>query len=214
MNTPRRPSSPSVPGAAAPLETRAFEAVAIGASAGGIDALNVLLPALPASFGLAVLIVSHLPAHSPSCLAETLGYRCALPVVEPDAGEPLLPGRVHLAPPGYHMLVDDDRTVALSIDSTVRYSRPSIDVLFESAAHVYGERLLGILLSGANDDGAHGLEVIRAMGGVAWVQDPQTAVSATMPRAAIALGAVDEVLSPTLMARRLAGLPPHTRTMT
>jgi two-component system chemotaxis response regulator CheB len=79
---------------------------------------------------------------------------------------------------------------------------------------VYRERLLGILLSGANDDGAHGLEVIRAMGGLAWVQDPQTAVSATMPRAAIARGAVDEVLSPTLMARRLAGLPPHTRTMT
>ena len=211
MNTLRRPSPP---GAAAPVETRAFEAVAIGASAGGIDALSVLLPALPASFRLAVLIVSHLPADSPSLLAETLGYRCALPVVEPDAGEPLLPGRVHLAPPGYHMLIDDDRTVALSIDSTVRYSRPSIDVLFESAAHVYGERLLGILLSGANDDGAHGLEVIRAMGGLAWVQDPQTAVSATMPRAAIALGAVDEVLSPTLMARRLAGLPPHTRTMT
>ncbi len=196
------------------METRAFEAVAIGASAGGIDALSVLLPALPASFRLAVLIVSHLPADSTSLLAETLGYRCALPVVEPDAGEPLLPGRVHLAPPGYHMLIDDDRTVALSIDSTVRYSRPSIDVLFESAAHVYGERLVGILLSGANDDGAHGLEVIRAMGGIAWVQDPQTAVSPTMPRAAIARGAVDEVLSPTLMARRLAGLPAHTRTMT
>ncbi|AXF01320.1 chemotaxis protein CheB [Paraburkholderia hospita] len=211
MNTPRRPSPL---GATAPVDTRAFEVVAIGASAGGIDALNVLLPALPASFGLAVLIVSHVPADSPSRLAETLGYRCALPVVEPDAGEPLLPGRVHLAPPGYHMLIDDDRTVALSIDSTVRYSRPSIDVLFESAAHVYRERLLGILLSGANDDGAHGLEVIRAMGGLAWVQDPQTAVSATMPRAAIARGAVDEVLSPTLMARRLAGLPPHTRTMT
>ncbi|MBN3764226.1 chemotaxis protein CheB [Burkholderia sp. Ac-20365] len=211
MNTPRRPSSP---GAAAPGDARAFEAVAIGASAGGIDALNVLLPALPASFQVAVLIVSHLPADSPSRLAETLGYRCAIPVVEPDAGEPVLPGRVHLAPPGYHMLIDDDRTVALSIDSTVRYSRPSIDVLFESAAHVYRERLVGILLSGANDDGAHGLEVIRAMGGVAWVQDPQTAVSATMPRAAIERGAADEVLSPTQMARRLAGLPPHTRTMT
>ncbi|WP_109476534.1 chemotaxis protein CheB [Paraburkholderia sp. C35] len=211
MNTPRRPSPT---GAAASVETRAFEAVAIGASAGGIDALNVLLPALPASFGVAVLIVSHLPAEPPSRLAETLGYRCALHVVEPDAGEPVLPGRVHLAPPGYHMLIDDDRTIALSIDSTVRYSRPSIDVLFESAAHVYRERLLGILLSGANDDGAHGLEVIRAMGGVAWVQDPQTAVSPTMPGAAIARGAADEVLSPTQMARRLAGLPPHTRTMT
>ncbi|TXC84856.1 chemotaxis protein CheB [Paraburkholderia azotifigens] len=196
------------------METRAFDAVAIGASAGGIDALNVLLPALPASFGIAVLIVTHVPPHSPSCLAETLGYRCVLSVTEPDAGEPVLPGRVYLAPPGYHMLVDDDRTIALSIDSSVRYSRPSIDVLFESAAHVYRERLLGILLSGANDDGAHGLEVIRAMGGFTWVQDPETAVSSQMPRAAIARGAADEVLSPTQMARRLAGLPPHTRTMT
>ena len=196
------------------MEARAFEAIAIGASAGGIDALNVLLPALPAAFGVAVLIVTHVPADSPSCLAQTLGYRCALPVVEPDASEPVLPGRVHIAPPGYHMLIDDDRTVALSIDSTVRYSRPSIDVLFESAAHVYRERLLGILLSGANDDGAHGLEVVRAMGGLAWVQDPQTAVSTAMPRAAIERGAADEVLSPTQMARRLAGLPPHTRTMT
>jgi two-component system, chemotaxis family, protein-glutamate methylesterase/glutaminase len=128
-------------------------------------------------------------------------------VVEPDSGESVVAGRVHVAPPGYHMLVDDDRTIALSIDSSVRYSRPSIDVMFESAAHVYATRLLGILLSGANDDGSHGLEVIRAMGGVAWVQDPQTASSATMPRAAIARGAVDDILSPTLMAQRLAALP-------
>jgi len=207
-------SRPSPPGEVTPMEARAFEAIAIGASAGGIESLSVLLPALPASFDIAVLIVTHVPPHSPSCLAETLGYRCALTVAEPDAGEPVLPGRVHLAPPGYHMLIDDDRTIALSIDTSVRYSRPSIDVLFASAAHVYRERLLGILLSGANDDGAHGLEVIRALGGLAWVQDPQTAISATMPRAAIARGAADEVLSPTQMARRLAGLPPHTRTMT
>jgi two-component system, chemotaxis family, protein-glutamate methylesterase/glutaminase len=188
------------------MASRMFDAVAIGASAGGIEALNVILPALPAAFGAAVLVVMHLRADSPSHLPETFGYRCPLPVIEPDAGEMVLPGRVHCAPPGYHMLIDDARTVALSIDSTVRYSRPSIDVLFESAAHAYGERLLGILLSGANDDGAHGLGVIRAMGGYTWVQDPHTALSTTMPRAAIERGAVDEVLSPTLMARRLAGL--------
>jgi two-component system chemotaxis response regulator CheB len=203
MSAHRPPSSAP----AQPAETRAFDAVAIGGSAGGIEALNVLLPALPVTFKLPVLIVMHLPADAPSYLLETLAYRCALPVVEPDAGEPLLPGRVHVAPPGYHMLIDDDRTIALSIDSTVRYSRPSIDVLFESAAHAYRERLLGILLSGANDDGAYGLEIVRAMGGVAWVQAPDTAVSSMMPRAAIARGAVDEVLSPTIMAHRLAGLP-------
>jgi two-component system, chemotaxis family, protein-glutamate methylesterase/glutaminase len=203
MSTPHR-SSPA--GADTPTASRVFDAIAIGASAGGIEALNVILPALPAGFGAAVLVVTHLRADSPSHLPETFGYRCALPVIEPDAGETVLPGRVHFAPPGYHMLVDDTRTVALSIDSTVRFSRPSIDVLFESAAHVYRKRLLGILLSGANDDGAYGLGVIRAMGGHAWVQDPDSALSATMPRAAIERGAVDEVLSPTLMAQRLAGL--------
>ncbi|APR38061.1 chemotaxis protein CheB [Paraburkholderia sp. SOS3] len=184
----------------------AFDAVVLGGSAGGIEVIAMLLAALPAGFASAVLVVSHLSADRPSYLVESLRHRCRLPVVEPDSGESVVAGRVHVAPPGYHMLVDDDRTIALSVDSSVRFSRPSIDVLFESAAHAYASRLLGILLSGANDDGAHGLEVIRAMGGIAWVQDPQTASSATMPRAAIARGAVDDILSPTLMAQRLAAL--------
>jgi two-component system chemotaxis response regulator CheB len=183
-----------------------FDAIALGGSAGATEVMSLLLAALPTGFTPAVLLVSHLPADTPSYLLEPLSYRSKLPVVEPDSGESVVAGRVHVAPPGYHMLVDDDRTIVLSVDSSVRFSRPSIDVLFESAAHVYTSRLLGILLSGANDDGAHGLEVIRAMGGVAWVQDPQTASSATMPRAAIARGAVDEILSPTLMAQRLAAL--------
>ncbi|WP_083615297.1 chemotaxis protein CheB [Paraburkholderia sp. SOS3] len=199
--------------AAAPPQARrsaraldAFDAVVLGGSAGGIEVIAMLLAALPAGFASAVLVVSHLSADRPSYLVESLRHRCRLPVVEPDSGESVVAGRVHVAPPGYHMLVDDDRTIALSVDSSVRFSRPSIDVLFESAAHAYASRLLGILLSGANDDGAHGLEVIRAMGGIAWVQDPQTASSATMPRAAIARGAVDDILSPTLMAQRLAAL--------
>ncbi|GAB7524746.1 chemotaxis protein CheB [Paraburkholderia sp. 2C] len=190
----------------APCAARAFDAVVLGGSAGGTEVMALLLASLPMDFAPAVLVVSHLPADTPSYLAESLRYRCRLPVVEPDSGESVVAGRVHVAPPGYHMLVDDERTIALSIDSSVRFSRPSIDVMFESAAHVYASRLLGILLSGANDDGAHGLEVIRAMGGVAWVQDPQTASSATMPRAAIARGAVDDILSPTIMAQRLAAL--------
>jgi two-component system chemotaxis response regulator CheB len=190
----------------APRSARGFNAVVLGGSAGGTELMSALLTALPADFPLALLVVSHLPPDAPSYLLETLRYRCKLPVVEPDSGETVVAGRVHVAPPGYHMLVDDDRTIALSLDSSVRFSRPSIDVLFESAAHVYGSGLLGILLSGANDDGVHGLEVIRAMGGVAWVQDPQTASSATMPRAAIARGAVDDVFSPTIMAQRLAAL--------
>nr|WP_233837501.1 chemotaxis protein CheB [Paraburkholderia sp. ZP32-5] len=186
---------------------RAYDLVVIGGSAGGLEALNVLISALPARFAPAVMIVTHLPPASPSYLVQALAHRCALPLLEPDAGEQILPGRVHVAPPGYHMLVEVDRTVALSTDAAVRFSRPSIDVLFESAAAVYGARLLGILLSGSNDDGAHGLEQVRAFGGTAWVQTPETASSPEMPLAAIARGAADAIYSPVTMARQLAALP-------
>ncbi|MEM5298237.1 chemotaxis protein CheB [Burkholderia sp. JPY481] len=194
-------------GAARAREPRGYELVVIGGSAGGIEVLNVLLAALPARFAAAVMVVMHLPPDSPSYLVPALAHRCALPVLEPDAGELILPGRVHVAPPGYHMLVEVDRTVALSTDAAVRFSRPSIDVLFESAAAVYGERLLAILLSGANDDGALGLERVRALDGTAWVQDPASAGSAEMPRAAIARGAADAIFNPETLARRLAALP-------
>ncbi|MEX3854733.1 chemotaxis protein CheB [Paraburkholderia sp. BR10923] len=194
-------------GAAHTHAPRGYELVVIGGSAGGIEVLNVLLAALPARFAAAVMIVMHLPPDSPSYLVPALAHRCALPVLEPDAGELLLPGRVHVAPPGYHMLVEVDRTVALSTDAAVRFSRPSIDVLFESAAAVYGERLLAILLSGANDDGALGLERVRALGGTAWVQDPASAGSAEMPRAAIARGAADAIFNPETLAWRLTALP-------
>ncbi|MFM0643568.1 chemotaxis protein CheB [Paraburkholderia bryophila] len=188
-------------------ESRAYELVVIGGSAGGIEVLNVLLGALPADFAAAVMIVTHLPPDSPSYLVPAFTHRCALPVLEPDAGERILPGRVHVAPPGYHMLVEVDRTVALSTDAAVRFSRPSIDVLFESAAAVCGARLLAILLSGANDDGAQGLKRVRAFGGTTWVQAPDTASSPEMPRAAIETGAADYIYTPETMALRLAALP-------
>jgi two-component system chemotaxis response regulator CheB len=194
--------------AAARAQTpRRYDLVVIGGSAGGIEVLNVLLAALPARFAPAVMIVTHLPADSPSYLVPALAHGCALPVLEPDAGELILPGRVHVAPAGYHMLVEVDRTVALSTDAAVRFSRPSIDVLFESAAQVYGERLLAILLSGANDDGAHGLERVRAFGGTAWVQEPDSAGAPEMPCAAIARGAADAIYNPETLAKRLAALP-------
>jgi two-component system chemotaxis response regulator CheB len=194
----------SQPDAAA---ARGYDLVVIGGSAGGIEVLNLLLGALPERFAAAVMIVTHLPPDSPSYLVHAFTHRCALPVIEPDAGERIMPGRVHVAPPGYHMLVEVDRTVALSTDAAVRFSRPSIDVLFESAAVVYGERLLAILLSGANDDGAQGLAQVRAFGGTAWVQAPDTAGSPEMPRAAIERGAADSIYNPETMARRLAALP-------
>ncbi|MFM0339682.1 chemotaxis protein CheB [Paraburkholderia fungorum] len=204
---PRSTVKPAIESQQNAGEARAFELVVIGGSAGSIEALNVLLGGLPAAFTLAVMIVTHLPPDPPSYLAQAFSHRCVLPVFEPDAGERILAGRVHVAPPGYHMLVEDDRTVALSTDAPVRFSRPSIDVLFESAAVVYRERLLAILLSGANDDGAQGLTRVRALGGTTWAQTPDTASSPEMPRAAIERGAADFIYSPETMARRLAALP-------
>lgn len=194
-----------------PLHARPpCEAVAIGASAGGIEVLAVLLGALPVGFPAIVMVVVHLPTDAPSHLAQALARHCRLPVHEPDAGEPLAAGHVYLAPPDYHMLVADDLTVALSVDARVAFSRPSIDVLFESAAHRFRRRLLGVLLSGANDDGAAGLARIRAAGGTTWVQDPATAEASTMPLAAIGRGAADEILSPLTMAGRLAAFSAYS----
>jgi len=201
---------PAVKRQSASTRSRAFELVALGASAGGIDVLNGLLAALPGDFAAAVMIVVHLPPDPSSYLVQSFSHRSSLPVLEPDAGERILAGRVYVAPPGYHMLVEDDRTVALSTEAAVRFSRPSIDVMFESAAWRYRERLLAILLSGANEDGVRGLETVRDAGGAAWAQAPETAASPEMPRAAIERGAVDEILSPSTMARRLARLPAFT----
>ncbi|CAB3718176.1 CheB methylesterase [Paraburkholderia sp. GV068] len=204
---PRSITQPDVDAARDAQDARACELVVIGGSAGGMEVINLLLAALPASFAPAVMIVMHLPPDPPSYLVHALAHRCGLPVIEPDAGEQIMPGRVHVAPPGYHMLVEVDRTVALSTDAAVRFSRPSIDVLFESAADVYREHLLALLLSGANDDGVNGLQRVRALGGVAWVQDPATAMSSEMPRTAIERGAADYIYSPETMARRLAAWP-------
>ncbi len=207
--TPEPAHGPASNDAPAPQRAVAgpFDAIVIGASAGGVDVLGQILPMLPAHFGAAVLIVLHLPPATPSFLVSALSSRCALPVAEPDAGEPICGGRVYVAPPDYHMLVDTDARVALSIGGPVRYSRPSIDVLMESAADVYGPRLLGVLLSGANDDGARGLAAIRAAGGTTWAQTPATAAAPQMPEAAIALGAVTATLTPAMLGARLAAWP-------
>lgn len=161
-------------------------AVVIGASAGGIEALSVLLPALPAGSQACVLVVLHLPRDRPSLLAEIFGPKCALPVKEAEDKEPLLPGTVYFAPPDYHLLVEPGPSVALSADAPVHYSRPSVDVLFESAADVFGPRLLGIILTGANQDGSAGLAAVRRAGGYTAVQSPDTAQAALMPQSAIA----------------------------
>jgi two-component system, chemotaxis family, protein-glutamate methylesterase/glutaminase len=186
-----------------PFDPAAIEAVVIGASAGGIEALNHLLPELPDDFRPAVLVVVHVRADLPSLLPELFAPRCRLPVSEPDDKDEIAPGTIYLAPPAYHMMVAADRSIALSVDPPVRFSRPSVDVLFESAAYAYGRALLGIVLSGANDDGSRGASAIRAAGGHCWVQDPFTAPSSAMPRAAIAIGAAHDILTLDEMSARL-----------
>jgi two-component system, chemotaxis family, protein-glutamate methylesterase/glutaminase len=163
----------------------AIEAVVIGGSAGSIAVLGEILPGLPASFP-SVLVVVHVPPFPPSHLSNIFGPRCAMRVREADAFEPIEAGTVYFAPADYHLLVEPDRRCALSIEPPVHFSRPAIDVLFESAAEVYGPALVGMVLTGSSADGARGLAAIHAAGGVAVVQDPATAEVPVMPRSAIA----------------------------
>ena len=169
-------------------------AVVIGASAGGVEALSVLLPALSPGTTAAVMVVLHLPRERRSLLVEIFRAKCALPVHEAQDKAPVMEGTIYFAPPDYHLLVDDGPQMALSVDEPVHYSRPSIDVLFESAADVFGEKLLGIVLTGGNADGSAGLAAIGAAGGITAVQDPATAQVPLMPDSAIAAAAPDHVL--------------------
>jgi two-component system chemotaxis response regulator CheB len=174
--------------------TRSPRAIAIGASAGGVEALSVLLPALGSGFKGAVFIVLHIPRERPSLLTEIFAPKCQLPVREPEDKEPVVPGTVYFAPPDYHMLVDAGPQIALSADEPQHYSRPSIDVLFESAAEVYGDQLLALLLTGASADGARGLGAVQRAGGMTIAQDPATALMPIMVETAIQLRTVDRVL--------------------
>ena len=171
----------------------AFEIVVIGASYGGLSALQLLLPELAPDFPLPVVIVQHRRKDGDDGLCEYLRKRSPLPLIEPDDKEKAEPGRIYLAPRDYHLLIEES-IFALSTESPVAYARPSIDVLFESAADVYQERVIGVILTGANRDGASGLAKIKSLGGLTVVQDPQSAESPAMPEAAIAATAVDYVL--------------------
>lgn len=162
-----------------------IDAVVVGSSAGGVDALTALLPMLPAGFPAAVLVVQHLPRDRPSMLVDILSSRCALPVGEAEDKQPIEGGTITIAPPDYHLLVEAGPALALSADEPVNFSRPSIDVLFESAADVYGERLLGLVLTGASRDGTAGLRAVHRAGGVAAVQRPDTAEVRLMVESAL-----------------------------
>ncbi|NMM76507.1 chemotaxis protein CheB [Acidovorax sp. SRB_14] len=184
----------------------AFKAIVIGGSAGSVEALGILLPALPATLRASLLVVLHLPRERPSLLCTIFQGRCALPLREAQDKEPIAPGTLYFAPPDYHLLVDTGPALALSVDAPVHYSRPSIDVLFESAADIYARQLIGIVLSGANEDGARGLAAVHGGGGLALVQAPASAPMRTMPEAALQRTAASQALEPQAIAALLTSL--------
>lgn len=167
--------------------------VVVGTSTGGLNALQTLLPALPEKFSCAVVVVQHRGKEPGSMLREFLQRSSVLPVAEPEDKEPILAGHVYLAPRDYHLLVEPGN-FALSTEAPVYFARPSIDVMFESAADAYGEDVIGVVLTGANGDGARGLARIKGAGGLAVVEEPATAQAPEMPEAAIAATKVDRVL--------------------
>jgi two-component system, chemotaxis family, protein-glutamate methylesterase/glutaminase len=182
------------------------DAIVVGASAGGVDALSVLLPALPRDLQAPVFVVLHLPRDRPSLLVEIFQPKCTLPVREAEDKEPVEAGTLYFAPPDYHLLVDAGPHLALSADEPVHYSRPSIDVLFESAADRYGARLLGIVLTGANEDGAAGAAAVQRAGGITLVQQPESAQVPLMPASALKRAAPTHVLTLAAMAALLRTL--------
>lgn len=180
----------------------ALRLAVVGGSWGGLDALGRLLTALRPS-GMAVAAALHRSPNGPEgALVSYLRARTRLPVVEAEDKQAIEPGHVYLAPADYHLLVEPGR-FALSIDAPVQYSRPSIDVLFESAADAYGAEAAAVVLTGANDDGCRGMAAVKRQGGVTLVQDPATAVRREMPDAAVATGLADHVLPVEEIAARL-----------
>lgn len=159
--------------------------ILIGASAGGLKALTQVLTYLPKHYPFPILVVQHVLDNSSSCLAELLNEQTALQVQEAEDKQKISKGYVHIAPPGYHMLVELDESISLSVDPRVNFSRPSIDVLFQSAAYVLEDRCIGIILTGASSDGSTGLKAIQDEGGTVIVQSPETAEYVIMPQAAI-----------------------------
>jgi two-component system chemotaxis response regulator CheB len=171
-----------------------YRAIVMGVSLGGMEALNTILPVLRDDLPVPVIVVQHLDPHSESTLASTLCAICRISIKEAEEKELAAPGIVYLAPANYHLLIESDGTFSLSLEDKVNYARPSIDVLFESAADAFGPALIGVVLTGASSDGSKGLKRIKENGGLAVVQDPDTAKSDIMPRSAIATTEVDHIL--------------------
>jgi len=186
-----------------------FDIVAIAASAGGVHALTDVLGHLPADIGVIVVCVQHLDPRHRSLMPEIMGRRSRLPVAQAENGTQLMPGRVYLAPPDHHLLVNRDGTISLTQTELVNFVRPSADLLFESVAAAYGERAIAVVLTGAGKDGSMGVTAIKQRGGTVIAQDEASSEFFSMPSAAIKTGAVDFVLSleeiPGALATLIAG---------
>jgi two-component system, chemotaxis family, protein-glutamate methylesterase/glutaminase len=190
------------------ISGRTIQAVIVGASAGGIDAMLHIFSALPVGYRLPIIALLHVPDERQSRLAELFEHRLAIPVKEAGDKEEVTPGTLHFASSGYHLSIEHDHTFSFSCEPPVHFSRPSIDILMESAADTYGDQLAGILLTGANFDGAAGLKKIKEYGGLTIVQDPEEAQVAVMPREAIKYQVPDFVL-PLAKIRELLLLLDH-----
>src|SRR5215470_19306351 len=177
-----------------PYSTRYYDVVALGASAGGLNALSQVLKGLPRTFPSSIVVVQHVSPGHKSWIANLLGRSTQLTVKQAEHGEIMLPATVYIAPPDEHLLVGPGK-VQLAHSQLVHFSRPSIDLLFESVAGTYGSRSIGVILSGSGKDGSVGIRAIKEAGGTTMAQDPSSSEFKTMPQAAIATGCVDFVVS-------------------
>jgi two-component system chemotaxis response regulator CheB len=186
-----------------------MELLVIGGSSGSLGVVLGILMALPADFPIPIILVIHRGNSQESLLHEVLGLKSNLPLRELEEKEVIRPCMVYLAPADYHVLIEKDKSFSLDYSEKMHYSRPSIDVTFISAAEVYRDRMMGILLSGANEDGAEGMREIKTHGGYCLIQDPDDAVMNYMPRHALELTQADAVLSGSSIINFLLSLPVH-----
>lgn len=183
-----------------------YKAIVIGASAGGLNALREIFTSLDDGFQIPVLVVQHISPYSDNYITIHLDNLCNIRVKEAEEKEFIKEGTVYFSPPNFHMLIEDDYSISFSVEAKVNYARPSIDILFETAAYVYGHELIGVLLTGANNDGSNGLKQVKEFHGLTIVQDPETAEVETMPLAAINKITPNYVLSLPEIAKLLNGI--------
>jgi len=172
-----------------------YEAIVIGVSSGGMNAMKVIFSLLPKEFSIPIIIVQHVSSHSNNQWIKLLNDKSNLCIKEADEKEKIENGTIYIAPANYHLMIEKNKTFSLTIDERVNYARPSIDVLFESAAEVYKDKLIGVILTGSNNDGTNGIKRIKEFGGLAIIQNPKTAESSYMPASAIAAIKPDYILS-------------------